>query len=424
MKSANPISNFTALFCWLAVIASLASAQAQSSTPVRRVSGSSGSSAPVVTTNEQALVVANNAFAFDLMTELVQEAPQANTFISPYSVSSALEMMAAGAAGQTAAEMQQVLQTADLPASTIYPAFKSLDQQLAGRADVTLTLANSLWYQNGLQLKRAFVATNEDWFQAWPTGVNFRQSLTAQMINNWARQKTAGRIRNIVTYPFPAGTELILANAIYFKGKWVTPFDPNLTQPGDFYPTGGQTEQAQMMSQFGTFAYQAGPDFQAVELPYNGGLQMELFLPAPTSSPQAVLAELSTNGQWAAVQSNFSQQQGTVVLPKFQFDYDVLLNDPLEALGMVSAFGTSANFSGITAQPLKIDFVKQKSYVEVDEQGTEATATTVVGVITTTVSAPFEPFRMVLDRPFFFAISDTNTGSILFMGVVNDPASD
>lgn len=180
-----------------------------------------------------------------------------------------------------------------------------------------------------------------------------------------------------------------------------------------------------MMLQRGNFIYQETPDFQAVRLPYKGALQMELYLPQPGSTPQKLLARLAGDQAWREkVQTSFSRREGSVTLPKFKTEYKITLNAPLEALGMKSAFKDSANFSGMANEPLSISEVKQKSYVDVDEEGTEAAAVTVVGVRASAIMRPPpNRFTMVLDRPFFFVISDMDTLSILFMGIVNDPAS-
>lgn len=373
--------------------------------------------------NLDELVAANSVFAFNLINDLAQAQPAANVFISPYSVSTVLQMTAIGAAGDTKAEMQQVLDTAGLSANSLYAASKALDQQLAGHTNVTLNLADGLWFQRGLQLKRAFVNDNVNFFQAEIRNVDFLNPQTAQLINHWADEQTRGKIPEVVQFPFPRLTRLILANAVYFKGTWTLPFDTNATQPGDFHLPDGQSEQVPMMAQDGDFQYQENADFQAIQLAYNGGLQMELFLPATNSSPQLLLASLAGGGIWMKVQAGFVGQKGTILLPKFTLRDQMTLNRSLEALGMTSAFGPGANFSGIASEPLYISQVQQTSFVDVDEEGTEAAAvTTVRAMPTATLMLPPDEFTMILDRPFFFVISDVNTGSILFMGIVNDPA--
>ena len=376
--------------------------------------------------DQQKLVSANTGFAFDLMGQVTQTQPEANVFISPFSVSSALQMVGNGAAGQTKTEMQQVLHTTGLPSAIANPAFQELNQQLASRKDVTLNLANGIWFKQGFHLKSAFVADNEKFFQAELAGVDFANPQSAQTINQWADKQTQGKIKDIVQYPFDPLTRVILANAIYFKGKWVSPFDKNQTEPRNFRSSSGKVKPAPMMVQNREFEYQETPDFQAVQLPYEGGLQMQVFLPAKNSSPQKLLESFKVPGEWPGhIQPAFAMRKGILMLPKFKMEYAVRLNDSLTALGMKRAFGNDAVFSAMADEPLFISEVKQKSYVEVDEKGTEAAAVTTVTMLAKGM-APLPPrdiFKMIVDRPFLFVISDTGSGSILFLGVVNDPTT-
>jgi serpin B len=376
--------------------------------------------------DQEKLVAANTAFAFDLTRQVAQAAPDANLFLSPYSVSSALQMVANGAAGQTRAEMQKALKTDGLPAGSLNAAFRDLNRQFAGRAAVTLDLANALWFQQdrGLSLQPAFVDDNRKFFQAEVSGVDFGISETAETINAWADKQTHGKITQIVRFPFPDRTRLILANAIYFKGKWVTPFKPRATRPREFYLPGGQTKQTPMMAQDGRFAYQENDGFQAVKLPYQGGLQMELYLPRTNASPVKLLADLSSRDKGLEGRSQaFVQREGTVVLPKFKTESTLRLNQPLQALGIRDAFTDDADFSGITTdEKLLISTVLQKTFVKVDEQGTEAAAVTTITMVGSALMRPPDNrFTMVLDHPFLFMISDADTGSILFLGMMNDP---
>jgi serpin B len=335
-------------------------------------------------------------------------------------------MVANGAAGQTRAEMQKALKTDGLPAGSLNAAFRDLNRQFAGRAAVTLDLANALWFQQdrGLSLQPAFVDDNRKFFQAEVSGVDFGISETAETINAWADKQTHGKITQIVRFPFPDRTRLILANAIYFKGKWVTPFKPRATRPREFYLPGGQTKQTPMMAQDGRFAYQENDGFQAVKLPYQGGLQMELYLPRTNASPVKLLADLSSRDKGLEGRSQaFVQREGTVVLPKFKTESTLRLNQPLQALGIRDAFTDDADFSGITTdEKLLISTVLQKTFVKVDEQGTEAAAVTTITMVGSALMRPPDNrFTMVLDHPFLFMISDADTGSILFLGMMNDP---
>ncbi|HTV75349.1 MAG TPA: serpin family protein, partial [Candidatus Baltobacteraceae bacterium] len=286
-----------------------------------------------------------------------------------------------------------------------------------------LDLADGIWYQAGFHLKPDFIADNRNFFQAALESVDFTSPKSAVVINKWADKATRGEIQNVVQFPFPPQTRVVLANAIYFKGKWENPFDKNNTRPRMFYQPGGATNQTPMMSQRRNFAYQENAGFQAVRLPYAGGrLEMYLFLPATNSSPQNMLAGFSGENWRDTVLPQFADREGMLVFPKFKLDYDVTLNEPLEQLGMRRAFSPDADFSAMAGEPLFVSEVNQKSFVSVDEEGTEAAAVTTIMMAGRAIMEPIRPFEMIVDRPFFFVIADDQTGSILFMGIVENPA--
>jgi serine protease inhibitor len=238
------------------------------------------------------LAAVNNSFAFDLLKQIEKEQPRENIFISPFSVSTALQMVGNGAAGETKAEMQRVLGTGSLPPDKLNAASKSLNQSLNSQPNVILNLANAIWCQNEFQLKSDFVAINKTFFQAELAGVNFNDPKSADIINDWADKKTHGKIKEVVQFPFPAFTKIIVANAIYFKGKWAEPFDKGQTKLRPFHLPNGGSKQTPMMRQHRHFSYQETDDFQAVRLGYSGkDLDMILVLPKTNSSPLKVLAE-------------------------------------------------------------------------------------------------------------------------------------
>ena len=370
------------------------------------------------------LAAANNGFAFDLLKQIAKEQPDTNIFISPFSVSTALQMVENGAAGETKMEMERALKTDSLPSSKLNAACKSLNQSLNSQTNVILNMADGIWYQKEFHLKSGFISDNRNFFEAELAGVDFDDSKSADIINDWADKKTHGKIKDVVQFPFPPLTKVILANAIYFKGKWAEPFDKNKTQPRVFYLADGETKQTPMMSQHKTFSCQEGDGFQAVRLPYAGDhLQMYLFLPATNSDPQKLLADFNGENWHRKILPRFTDREGFLAFPKFTLNYNILLNDSLQALGMRQMFSEgSANFSQMADEPLYVNKVKQKSFVEVNEEGTEAAAVTTVEMMTR--GMPRRPpnfFEMVVDHPFFFVIADEQTQSILFMGIVNNP---
>jgi serpin B len=374
--------------------------------------------------NQVMLNTANTGFAFDLLKQIAGEQPGKNIFISPFSVSTVLQMVANGAAGDTKAEMQRVLKTTGLPAGMLNAAGKDLYQSLNSQTNVILNLANAIWYKEGFHLKPGFVTDNKNFFSAKLAGVDFAKPESAQTINDWADTSTHGKIKQVVQWPFPPLTRVILANAIYFKGKWDRPFDKQSTKDHAFdVLPGGTSKQVPTMWQHGHFNYQQGDGFQAVRLPYAGKrLQMYLFLPDTNSSPTKLLADLNADTWRDKILPKFQDKEGTLALPRFKLDYDVRLNDPLKALGMRQAFAVDADFSAMAEEPLFVSEVKQKSFVEVNEEGTEAAAVTTVTMHAQAVFRPEKPFEMIVDRPFLFVIGDDQTRSILFLGVVHDPA--
>ncbi len=341
------------------------------------------------------LAAANTTFAFDLLKQIAAEKPDANVFISPFSVSSVLQMAANGAAGNTRTEMQRVLQTTGLPPEELDAAANDLNQSLHAQTNVILNLASAIWFQEGVQLKPGFVAANRRFFQAKLAAVDFRKPESARTINDWADGSTHGKIKDVVKWPFDPLTRVILANAIYFKGKWDRPFEKSATKPRPFHPSGGVQKPVPTMWQRGRFSYQEGDGFQAVRLPYAGGrLQMYLFLPDTNSGPARLLAGLDDNLWRDKILAGFRDREGTLAFPRFKLDYDVTLNDALKALGMRHAF-EDADFSAMADEPLFISQVKQKSFVDVNEEGTEAAAVTTVCVSECCDHAPDKALRDV-----------------------------
>jgi len=376
--------------------------------------------------DEQKLAAANNGFAFKLLKQLAKDQPAANIFISPYSASTVLQMVGNGAAGRTKAEMQQVLGTANLPTAIVNEANKDIALSLnSGNTNVILTTANAIWYRQGAPVKPEFIARNQQFFGVTVEALNFADPHSVDIINAWANEKTHGKISRIADGMIdPIYTRLFLVNAVYFKGKWSDPFDANDTKERPFHLRGGSQKVIPMMTRTKTFTYRRGTGYQAVRLPYEGeNLAMYVFLPDTNSSPEKLLSLMSGDVWQRITKPGFSENEGTVVLPKFKLEYSVELNQPLQAMGMKTAFDpTNADFSGIAPQ-LYISAACQKTFVEVKEEGTEAAAVTGIGVpmaVGIEIPPP-NPFQMIVDRPFLFLIEDNQTGTILFMGVMFDP---
>lgn len=370
------------------------------------------------------LPAGNGIFPFKLLKQVAKDQPGRNVFMSPYSASAALQMVANGAAGKTKEEMDETLGTS----VGANQANKDLAQLLNNRnADVILEIANSIWYRQGAEIKAEFLACNQEFFDAMVAPLDFTDPHSIDIVNNWVGEKTHGRISRIVDKPFdPIYGRLFLANAVYFKGKWFDPFDVHATRDRIFHLQDGGQKMISMMSKSKTFTYQQGTDYQAVRLPYIGlNLAMYVFLPDARSSPEKLLSMMNGDVWRRAIKPGFKDEDGDVVLPKFKIEYAIELREPLRKLGMTTAFDMNkANFAGISSEPLfHISGVLQKTFVEVKEEGTEAAAVTGIPAIAGCIQeTPPKRFQMIVDRPFLFLIEDNQTKTILFMSMIYDPA--
>ncbi|MBS3942620.1 MAG: serpin family protein [Dethiobacter sp.] len=371
------------------------------------------------------LVEANNGFGFDLLHELRKKDPKENIFISPASVIAALAMTYNGAAGETSRAMAEVTRLEGMTLPEINRAFSDLKTILHNPdPKVELTVANSLWARKGIVFNEDFLQRNRDYFDAEVTETDFALNGAADIINRWVNEQTRGKIEKIVQPPIDPMTVLFLINAIYFKGEWSEPFDPEKTRNIPFTLADGTVKQHPLMFREDDLFTLQTEQFQAVSLPYgkNERVSMYLFLPHPDSSLSEFYGELNLEN-WNSWIDAFTERKTEIGLPRFKFAYETSLKQTLKALGMEVAFDeTAADFSGMLPIPptLYISDVQHKTFVEVNEKGTEAAAVTSVEMRVTSMP---ELFTMIIDRPFFFAIADNQTGTILFMGSVSDPSA-
>jgi serpin B len=366
------------------------------------------------------LTTANTRFGFKLFSRILAQEGDKNVFISPASIAIALDMLYNGAAGSTQQAMARALELEGLTLSEINSSNAFLKALLEkSEPQVQLAIANSLWGNENFSFKPQFVETAREFYQAQVKNLNFQQPAAPEIINRWVYENTRGKINKIVEQLKPEEV-LFLINAIYFQGKWTHEFDKKQTSPYPFYLKSGQQKKYPMMSQKGKYKYYENEQFQAVSLPYGkkGDISLYIFLPKSNQSLNSFYQNLNAEN-WQKWISQLSEQEGFIRLPRFRIDYEIVLNNALQALGMGEAFSNQANFSGM-GRNLAISQVKHKTKVEVNEEGTEATATTIVGIVSSSVPL-HKPFQMIVDRPFFCAIGDRQTGSILFMGSVVDP---
>ncbi len=370
------------------------------------------------------LAAANTRFGIKLFSQIVQQDQAQNVFISPTSVAIALAMTYNGASGDTQKAMAQTLELNGLSLADMNDAYAALRASLMN-ADpkVQLSIANSLWLRQGATLNDDFLQRNQLYYRAQVQELNFADPSATETINSWVSENTNGKIPKIVDQ-IPGDMVLYLINAIYFKGDWTRQFDKSKTSDQPFHLLDGSTRQVPLMTQGGTFTYFQNDSFQAVSLPYGDGrLNMLVFLPATDSSLQDFEQTLNETN-WNTWVGQFRKAEGTLKLPRFSMDYELSLNTPLKALGMSAAFDPqSANFSAMHrgSDRFFISEVKHKTFLEVNEEGTEAAAATSVGMGTTSIQPSETKFNMVVDRPFFIAIQDKTTGSVLFMGAIVQP---
>ncbi|MDX2230968.1 MAG: serpin family protein [Leptolyngbyaceae cyanobacterium bins.349] len=368
------------------------------------------------------LIAANTRFGFKLFAAVTNQQPNRNVFVSPSSVAIALAMVYNGATGETQQGMAQALELQGMSLQTLNQANADLKSVLEN-ADpkVQLAIANSLWARQGVPFKPDFIQRNQQFYQAKLTELNFADPRAVATINGWVNQTTRGKITEIVDQLSPDDV-MVLINAIYFKGNWTRQFNPQQTKSEPFYLADGNSKKHPFMLQRGEYRYFDAPSFQGVMLPYGDRqrLSMVILLPKQTSN----LAELQRNlvaTNWDTWMNQFRTRQGTIQIPRFKLEYEVELSRILSQLGMAKAFSRQANFSGISQIPTQIDEVKHKTFVEVNEEGTEAAAVTSIGIRATAAIPMTEPFQMKVDRPFFCAIRDNQTGAILFMGAIVNP---
>jgi serpin B len=378
-----------------------------------------------VETNVAQLATANNTFAFRLLTQLTAKSPGTNIFVSPYSAATALQMALNGAAGETKTEMQNALATSDISLQQLNAANQAAAKLIDSHdTNIILTVANALWYRQSARVQPGFLDANQKFFSSTIKPLDFGNVKVAEdTINQWASDQTHGRITGIANGMIdPTYTDLILANAIYFKAAWLNHFDAKLTKDRLFHPATGPAKDTPMMEMSEKFTYRKDSDYQAVRLPYqDNNLAMYIFLPDASSSPTKLL-QIMNGDDWGRVTlPGFSQRQGRLVLPKFKLENTLQLKAPLQALGMKTAFESGkADFSAMFADPHHISAIRQKAFVEVDENGTEAAAVTTAWVNSWSIEMnPPKPFEMIVDRPFLFVIADARSGMILFVGVVN-----
>ncbi|MDR0790485.1 MAG: serpin family protein, partial [Bacteroidales bacterium] len=373
-----------------------------------------------------ALVEQSNHFAMKLFATANNQNPnEENLVLSPLSLNMALAMLSNGANGQTKEGILSAMGMSNYNLNAVNDYFQTLRQTFqTADPNTQLALANSIWYRLGFPVKQSFIDVNTTYYDALVQELDFSNPSSADIINQWCSDKTNGLITEMVESPINDALVMFLINALYFKSTWADgyAFDNNGTHNMSFTKENGQDIQVQMMSQSKQLKHYQDNTLEMLTIPYgNKSFSMTFVLPARQTSVTNMLNALQQNGYWNSCLSHMEKKLIDVRIPRFKVRYDSerKLNSVLASLGMSNAFNSQyADFSNLSNVPIFVDFVKQKTYIDVNETGTEAAAVTVIGGAT---SVDVGPPTFFVNRPFLFVIQEESTGVVLFMGKIGNP---
>lgn len=364
-----------------------------------------------------AMIKQSNSFGIDLFREAASISGD-NMMLSPLSASTALSMLLNGCDGETYTQIRDMLGYEGLSLDEINENYNSLvSQLLTVDPDVQLSLANSVWYRQDFTVKQTFLEKMNTSYNAETEALDFASPSAISTINNWAKDNTNGKIEKVLD-GIDADAVMFLMNALYFKGDWTYKFDKSQTAQKLFYPQNSDPKKVEMMHSEKPFRLHSGNNFRAIELPYGQqNFAMVVILP---DGPLEGFIESFSGEKWEGITASLDEIKPAftdISLPKFKFDYEKILNDQLRSLGMTDAFiPLTANLSGISDNNIYIDFVQQNTFVDVNEEGTEAAAVTTIGIRETSLPEPIE-----VNKPFIFAIRERTTNTLLFIGKVEMP---
>jgi serpin B len=374
----------------------------------------------ILTTRQSEIVAGDNAFSFKMFKEVSALAQKPNTFFSPLSLNMALGMLYNGASGDTRTEMAEVLGMAGFTETEVNEYYQKMSQALLNIDPLTeISIANSIWYRDEFPVKPSFIDINKSYFDAEVRALDFDKPDAADIINKWCADKTKDRIKEIIGKPIPDDVMMYLINALYFKSKWQFEFDKKNTKQEDFTKADNQKIKAAMMEQTKALPYYANPYLQCVEMPYgNQAFSMVAMLPAEHMDIDQLIDYLD-NSSWKDILDNLHEQSIWLKLPRFKIECEMLLKEPVWNIGMQLIF--YGGFAAISDVPLYVSKIKQKTFVEVNEEGTEAAAVTVIEMRKNSSVGPGSQIAFFANRPFLYLIKEKSTGAILFIGRMDDP---
>jgi serine protease inhibitor len=375
----------------------------------------------ILTEKQKEVVDQSNSFAFNLFNQVLSSKTEANNImISPFSVSSALSMTLNGANGETYDQMLKALSLEGKTLDEINNAYQKLMTDMVPVDErIVFDIANSVWVEKTFSVKESFMQTLQTYYEAEAKSFDIEDPTSPDIINAWIEDKTNDKIQDMIS-SLPDGTKMLLINAIYFNGKWREKFDKEKTSDRPFHLSSGTVKNVPTMSKKSVYSSFHQNNATVVDLPYGqGNYTMVIAFPDEGYTPAQIASSLdaATWQEWETQLENVGVEK-QLYLPKFKYEYSKSIAKDLCTLGMPIAFSISADFSNISNTSLQIFDVLHKTYIATDEEGTEAAAATAV-----IIGVSAEPPASVIDinRPFLYFIREIYTGTIVFMGIVEDP---
>ena len=367
------------------------------------------------------LTAASNDLGFKLLPELIEREVNSNILISPSGLAFALFMLYNGAGGNTRQALCEVFAMHGLTDEEINDACLVLRTSLLSQTDDTvIKIANALWVNAGLRFNDFFVQTIKQFHAAEARALNFNDPTAVTAINEWVQEQTGGKIQVLLERDdVSSSTDCILSSAVYFKGLWATPFPKESTREEPFHVLSGQPRNVPMMQRSGRYQYYRSDEFQVIRLPYDGDrLSMYILLPAEHSSPTELSSRMNSQ-RWEEWLARMKEESLVLSLPRFELTYEAEMSGPLTALGLGILFGTEADFSPMGLGGHYVEKLKHKSRTEVNEEGTEAAAVSAILM----GRSLRRPRKVAVNRPFFWAIRDDVSRTLIFVGLVIEPGS-
>lgn len=364
-------------------------------------------------------VAALNDFGLKLVRLLYQRTRGENVFISPVSIGFSLAILLNGAGGKTKRSISKLLKTRSTTHDDFNRASQSLRTHLEGVCGAQLAFANGLWADKSVLFNPLFVQIIADYYDASANTLDFGAGAAVEIINEWTRAHTLGKIDSVIeSSDLGSQTSCVVVNAAYFKGDWAAPFDIGATTEGLFHLQNKRKKAVQLMSQVNAYLYSETATTQLISLSYSGDeISAYFLLPGPNMSLKKLLADLDAK-KWNQLLAGLKEQRVELMLPRFQLSYEADLCEPLQKIGLGVTCNEAADFGPMGLPGHFITQFKHKTMAEVNEEGTEAAATTMVIM----GRSLFTPRRMIINRPFFCAIRDNTSGVLLFVGAVSDPS--